>query len=320
MVIKKQIECALRKLKEDPTNFRDVYKEVGLFGISIQEKYGGSELPLQDVLEVVSLISQTGLSGPAMLGSHFRICHYITHFGTSEQKKKYLPKLASGECLAAHARTEHDSPVRTKRENEDYVLDGIKPYVTNARDAGLLAVTANDNNDIFLVESDNPNIVIGEDMPRVGVLDISLCSVYLNDCHVPPNALLGGSEDCAQEFLAETKVHSLMNYTARAYGALHGLKSLLLESPAKALSNRDHILANIEARISNVKIFLDEAINQFGSKSSSLPEYISSARAQSAQFCIETLIEMQSSYMYTNKTFARLYCDIPSLAIIGGRK
>jgi alkylation response protein AidB-like acyl-CoA dehydrogenase len=320
MAIESLIEQSLQKLKEDPTSFKAIYREVGLFGISIPEEYGGSALPLHDILEIVSLISQAGLSGPAMLGSHLRICHYVTHFGTPEQKEKYLPKLATGECLAAHARTEHDSPVKAKRTTNSYVLDGIKPYVTNARDAGLIAVTANNNNDIFLVERDNSNFVIGKDMPRVGVLDTSLCSVYLNDSQVPDNALLGGNENCGQKFLAETKVFALMNYTARAYGALQGLKSLASESPSKALPNRESILKNIEVRIGKVKTVLDKAISQFSDRNSPLPEYIASARAYSAQFCMEILSEMQCSYMYTNETFARLYRDIPSLSIIGGRK
>lgn len=315
-----QIRKTCEGLKDNPDSFASLYREAGLFGASIPEEYNGGNLPLQDILDIVSFISQTGLSGPAMLGSHLRVCHYVTNFGTIEQKAKYLPKLASGKYLAAHARTEHNSPVKARMDEEGFVLDGIKPYVTNARDAKLIAVTANNNKDIFLVERDNPNLIIGEDIPRIGVLDTSLCRVHLDGCYVQNNALLGGNKNCGQQFLSETKVLALMTYTARACGALHGLKSLLMESPPKTLPNREGVSRNIDERIITVEAFLAQAVTKFDNDDSSLPEYIASARAQSAQFCMETLSEMQSSYMYTHKTFARLYCDIPALAIIGGRK
>ncbi len=290
----------------------------GLFGINIPEVYGGEELSLPDIVEVVVNLSSQDLSAAAMLGSHMRVAHYINHFGTEEQKEKFLSKLASGEIIGAHARTEHESTVRATKEKDGYVLDGIKPYVTNAEEAGLFVVTANSNNNIFLVERDTPDFVVGKDIPRTGVLGTSLCSVYLNDCKVSPNALLSGTEGQAKAYLEETKKLALINYVARTIGTLKTLKSIVKDAPPNAIPNHDDLVRRVNSRIGVAEDLVGESIRKYQESDPSLVSFLSAGRSGCVDSCMKTLTEMLCSYTYTNITFAQFYRDVPSLAVIGG--
>lgn len=193
-----------------PDEVVDEMRELGLFGLSIPEQYGGLGL---NMTEEVLLIQEMGYTSPAfrsVFGTNVGIgSQGIMIDGTDEQKQKYLPDLASGKLIGSFALTEPDSgsdaaSLRTKavRDGSDYVLNGTKRYITNAPYAGLFTVMARTgSNDsgasgvtAFLVERDTPGIEFGPPDKKMGQQGALTCDVVFNDARVPANSVIGGEE------------------------------------------------------------------------------------------------------------------------------
>ena len=126
----------------------------------------------------------------------------ILYFGTEEQKKKYLPKLASGEHVGAYALTETESgsdamSLKTTAKPSDdgkyWVLNGSKQFITNAAFFDVMTVYARTENGIsaFIVEKDAPGMSIGQEEHKMGIRGSSTCSIFFDDCRIPKENLLG---------------------------------------------------------------------------------------------------------------------------------
>jgi alkylation response protein AidB-like acyl-CoA dehydrogenase len=131
----------------------------------------------------------------------------IYHFGSQEQKDKYLPRLTAGEILGAYALTEPGAgsdaaALRTTaaRDGDEYVLNGEKTFITNGGQAGLYVVFARTNPDpsvghrgisAFLVEADLPGFTIGKPMEKMGLHASHTCQIFFDNCRIPAGALLG---------------------------------------------------------------------------------------------------------------------------------
>ena len=185
---------------------RDLLKkagELGLSGVEIPEAYGGLEMDKVTAAVIADHIAK--YAGFATTwGGHTGIGTLpIVYFGTEEQKKKYLPRLASGEIVGAYALSEASSGsdamnCRTRAQlssdGTHYVLNGEKMWITNAGFADLFTVFAKVDGEkftAFLVERTFPGISIGAEEHKMGIRGSSTCPVILNDCKVPVESLLG---------------------------------------------------------------------------------------------------------------------------------
>ena len=185
---------------------RDLLKkagELGLSGVEIPEAYGGLEMDKVTAAVIADHIAK--YAGFATTwGGHTGIGTLpIVYFGTEEQKKKYLPRLASGEIVGAYALSEASSGsdamnCRTRAQlssdGTHYVLNGEKMWITNAGFADLFTVFAKVDGEkftAFLVERTFPGISIGAEEHKMGIRGSSTCPVILNDCKVPVENLLG---------------------------------------------------------------------------------------------------------------------------------
>src|SRR6202453_1637623 len=185
---------------------RDLLKkagELGLSSVEIPEAYGGLEMDKVTAAVIADHIAK--YAGFATTwGGHTGIGTLpIVYFGTEEQKKKYLPRLAAGEIVGAYALSESTSGsdalnCRTRAQlsadGKHYVLNGEKMWITNAGFADLftvLAKLAGDKFTAFLVEKTFPGISIGSEEHKLGIRGSSTCPVILNDCQVPAENLLG---------------------------------------------------------------------------------------------------------------------------------
>lgn len=184
-------------------------KELGLFGLSIAEEYGGLGLSMEEEVRVVFKLGRASPAFRSVAGTNIGIgSQSIVLAGTREQKEKYLPLLASGDMIGSFALTEPDAgsdamALRTSalRDGDFYVLNGTKRYITNASSAGLFSVMARtaaertaDSISCFLVEADTPGITLGEPDKKMGQRGALTCDVIFENCRVPQSALLGNEE------------------------------------------------------------------------------------------------------------------------------
>ncbi len=175
--------------------------ELGLFGISIPEEYGGFDKDFNTSL-LVTEAAGGGHSFPVAFAAHTGIGTLpILYFGNKEQKLKYLPKLASGEWIASYCLTEPGSgsdalAAKTKAvlEGDNYVLNGQKMWITNAGFADVFIVFAQVDGDKFtgfIVEKGTPGLSLGPEEHKMGIKGSSTRQVFLTDCKVPKENVLG---------------------------------------------------------------------------------------------------------------------------------
>ena len=177
--------------------------ELGLSSVEIPEAYGGLEMDKVTAAVIADHIAK--YAGFATTwGGHTGIGTLpIVYFGTDEQKKKYLPRLASGEIVGAYALSESTSGsdalnCRTRAtfspDGKHYLLNGEKMWITNAGFADLFTVFAKIDGEkfsAFLVEKNFPGFSVGAEEHKMGIRGSSTCPIILNDCKVPVENLLG---------------------------------------------------------------------------------------------------------------------------------
>src|SRR5712672_840383 len=185
---------------------RDLLKkagDLGLSGVEIPEAYGGLEMDKVTAAVIADHIAQ--YAGFATTwGAHSGIGMLpLVYFGTEEQKKKYLPRLAAGEIVGAYALSEASSGsdalncrarATLSADKKHYVLNGEKMWITNAGFADLFTVFAKVDGEkftAFLVERTFPGFSIGGEEHKLGIRGSSTCPIILNDCKVPVENLLG---------------------------------------------------------------------------------------------------------------------------------
>ena len=211
------------KVAEDdaiPPEVIAAMREMGLFGLSIPEEYGGLGLSMSDEVQVAFQLGQTSPAFRSLIGTNNGIgSQGIVIDGTEEQKQNYLPRLAAGEIVGAFALTEPESgsdagSLRTtaRRDGDHFILNGTKRYITNAPQAGLFTVFARTDLEsrdargvsAFLVEAGTPGLSLGPIDKKMGQKGAHTCDVIFEDCRVPASAILGGKE--GQGFKTAMKV------------------------------------------------------------------------------------------------------------------
>lgn len=202
-------------------------KEMGLFGLTIPEAYGGLQLTMEE--EVIAMF-ELGRASPAfrsLIGTTVGIgSQGILLDGTEEQKALYLPRLATGEIIASFALTEPEAgsdaaSLRTTaiRDGDHYVVNGTKRYITNAPQAGIFTLMARTDPEdkssggisAFIVEAGTPGIGFGKRDKKMGQRGAHTCDVIFENCRVPAANLVGGVEGkgfkTAMKVLDKGRIH-----------------------------------------------------------------------------------------------------------------
>ena len=188
-----------------PTEAMEAIREAGLFGIWVPEAWGGSDLGCL----ALALVAEEIAWACAASGTQFVDQPLgglpILHFGTEEQKRKYLPRLATGELLCAFALSEPEAgsdaaALRTTavRRGDHYVLNGSKQWCTNGDHAGVITVFATVDPSrrakgitAFLVEPDMPGFAVGKKERKMGIRGSPTVALHFTDCRVPVAQRLG---------------------------------------------------------------------------------------------------------------------------------
>ena len=188
-----------------PTESLEAIKEAGLYGIWVPEEYGGSDMGCLALALVCEEIAWACAATATQYLDQPLGGLPILYFGTAEQKEKYLPRLASGELLAAYSLSEPEAGsdaagLRTTavRRGDHYVLNGSKQWCTNGDHAGVLTVFATVDRakrakgiTAFLIEPDMPGFAVGKKERKMGIRGSPTVALHFTDCRVPVEQRLG---------------------------------------------------------------------------------------------------------------------------------
>ncbi|MGB3378659.1 MAG: acyl-CoA dehydrogenase family protein [Allopontixanthobacter sediminis] len=233
-----------------PDDLLDEMREMGLFGLTMPEEYGGSGMNVPQYVETIRVLSYALPAYRSITSINLgMVCSALKNSGTDEQKAEWLPRLAAGE-IACFGLTEPGSgsdsaamATTARKDGNGYVLNGSKRYITNAPHAklGLImartsqeALPRNAHVSAFLVPMDSPGISVGKPDRKMGQSGSHIADIYLDDVKLPGDALLGGEE--GKGFA--TAMQSLDNGRLSVGAASAGYAQRILDTALRYASER----------------------------------------------------------------------------------
>jgi len=248
--VKKDLEPISQKVEDEdriPDNIVQIMRELGLFGLSIPEAYGGLGLGVLGECMVYEELSKVNACFRTRIGTNNGIgSQGIVIDGTQEQKETYLPRLASGQWIGAFALTEPEagsdaSNIQTtaEQQGEKWLLNGRKHFITNGDIADVVTVFAVTDKTkrakggitAFLVGKDYPGFFVGAIERKMGMRGSHTCELIFDACKVPARNVIGGSSMVGQGFKTAMKVLDKGRLTmgASALGSAQRLLELSLD-------------------------------------------------------------------------------------------
>ncbi len=334
---------------EFPEQIVGQMKEMGLFGITVPEEYDGiGESLITYALTVVEL-ARGWMSLSGVLNTHFMGCYLINKFGTDEQKKSYLPRMATGEIRAALAMSEPEAgsdvqAIRTKaiREGDDYVVNGQKMWLTNGLRAGIVMtlVKTDPNADpphsgmsMLIVEKEagNPTpaqgLDVGKNIEKMGYKGVETVEMTFSDYRCPTTQLLGTEEGQGFRQVLDGIEVGRVNVAARAVG----VSTRAFEEAIKYAQERKafgksiaqhqavlHHLAEMGTTLEAAKLMLYSAAQKKAAGERSDLE-AGMAKLFASEACADIVtksLRVHGGYGYSKEfTIERLYRDAPFLLI-----
>jgi len=201
------LEAEVAEADAMPDGLTAQMAELGLFGLSIPEAYGGLGLSMEDECRVAIELGHASPAFRSVVGTNVGIgSQGLVMYGTEAQKAQWLPGIASGEIITSFALTEPEAgsdsaavTTRAVRSGDGYILNGAKRYITNADKASLFTVMARTDPgragahgvSAFLVPADSPGLSIGKPERKMGQHGAHVCDVTFEDVHAPPENRLG---------------------------------------------------------------------------------------------------------------------------------
>ncbi|MBP2367023.1 acyl-CoA dehydrogenase family protein [Pseudonocardia parietis] len=235
--VEKEIVPVAREWEQSgryPTEIVEGMKQLGLFGLAVPEEYGGLAADTVSFGLAFEEIARGWMGIAGILGSHSVSCFMLARHGTEEQKQRYLPDLATGARRTGIALTEPGAGtdlqgIRTtaRRDGDDYIVNGTKMWITNARHADPLPVLvktdpsaepAHKGMSILLVEATSPGFEVTADIGKLGYKGTESCEVVLTDVRVPASQLLGGIEGRGLQQALSSLETGRINIAARSVG------------------------------------------------------------------------------------------------------
>ena len=235
--VRRDVEPVADRLdREDivPHDLIDKMKGLGLFGITVPEEYGGLGLDYTTFASIFEELSKGFMSISGAIGTHHILTYVLTHFGTEEQKRHFLPDLASGKKRGGLALTEPSGgtdvanlQTTADKDGEEYVINGTKMFITNGRygDSFLLlartdrtAEPKHSGISAFVVEKGDPGFKVGRDLDKMGYRGLDTCELIFEDFRVPSENLVGEVEGKGFAQVMSGLETGRINIAARAVG------------------------------------------------------------------------------------------------------
>ena len=209
--VNREVRPAARDLEHAntyPEALIEQMKRLGIFGLAIPAPYGDGQVSTPCYAMVTEELARGWMSLAGAMGGHTVVAKLLLLFGTEEQRQAYLPRMATGELRATMALTEPRGgsdlahlTTAAARDGDEWVINGAKTWITNARRSGLIALLCRTDPaatpphagiSILLVEK-VPGLTISRDLPKLGYKGVESCELFLDNCRVPAAAVLGGT-------------------------------------------------------------------------------------------------------------------------------
>jgi len=199
----------LEHANEYPEKLIEQMKELGIYGLAIPEPYGDAPVSMPCYVGVTEELARGWMSLAGAMGGHTVVAKLLVQFGTEAQKEHYLPRMATGEIRATMALTEPGGGsdlqamiTAARRDGDDYVVNGAKTWISNARRSQLIALLCKTDPkaepkhhgiSILLVEH-GPGLEVSRDLPKLGYKGVESCELSFDDFRTPASSLLGEEE------------------------------------------------------------------------------------------------------------------------------
>jgi alkylation response protein AidB-like acyl-CoA dehydrogenase len=335
---------------EFPAPLVETMKEMGLFGVTIPERYGGLGLDLTTYALIVEELSRGWISLSGVLNTHFMASFMIKTFGSQEQKDRLLPTMARGEVRCAFSMTEPHAgsdvqAIRTRAvpDGDDFVITGQKMWVTNGLRAGivmLLAVTdpsaqpRHAGMTAFIVEKEpgvceQPGLTIPAPLKKLGYKGVESTELVFEGFRAPTTSILGGADQIGQgfkQFMAGIEL-GRVNVAARGLGIAHSALENAIryarerETFGKPIANHQLIQAKIATMATKIRaaelLMLDAAQRKDSGERADLEAGM--AKLFATEVAEEAALEamrIHGGYGYSQEyPIERLYRDAPVLIL-----
>ncbi len=284
--------------------------KIGIMGIPIPVEYGGQGGTNQMYIMAVEELSRVCATTGVVVSAHTSLCmNPILEFGTEEQKKKYLPKLASGEWIGAFGLTEPNAGTDAAMQQttavldgDEWVLNGSKIFITNAGYAHVYVIMAMTDKSLgtkgisaFIVEKDTPGFSIGKKEKKLGIRGSATCELIFENCRIPKDNLLG---ELGKGFKIAmmTLDGGRIGIASQALGIAQGAMDVTVKYTkerkqfGKAIAqfqNTQFQMANLETRVQAARLLVRQAAYK---KDMHLPYSVDAAMAK--LFAAETAMEV----------------------------
>ncbi|MEU5645328.1 acyl-CoA dehydrogenase family protein [Streptomyces milbemycinicus] len=205
----KPVVQALEHANTYPEALIEQMKRLGIFGLAVPEEYGGTPVSTPCYVLITEELARGWMSLAGAMGGHTVVGKLLLHFGTEEQKRHYLPRMATGEIRATMALTEPGGgsdlqAMRTvaRRAADGYVVSGSKTWITNSRRSQLIALLCKTDPDAtpahqgvsILLAEHGPGLTVSRDLPKLGYKGVESCELSFDGYRAAADAVLGGVE------------------------------------------------------------------------------------------------------------------------------
>ena len=234
--VKRELDPIVAEHERDdivPLEVIDKMKDMGLFGITIPEGYGGMGLDYTTFATIFEELSKGWMSISGVIGTHHIMAHVVSTFGTEEQKQRLLPSMARGDRRGGLALTEPNAGTDVQsiettavRDGEEYVINGTKMFITNGRHGNTFALLTKTDREAdpphrgmscFIVEK-GPGFRVGRDLDKLGYRGLDTCELIFEEFRVPADNLVGGREGRGFQQVMSGLETGRINVAARAVG------------------------------------------------------------------------------------------------------
>jgi alkylation response protein AidB-like acyl-CoA dehydrogenase len=209
--VDKEVKPTVREREhanEYPEAWIEQMKRIGIYGLAIPDEFGGTPVSMLCYVLVTQELARGWMSLAGAMGGHTVVAKLLTLFGTEEQKRRYLPLMATGELRATMALTEpgggsdlqNMSTTAVPDGADHLVINGSKTWISNARRSGLIALLCKTDPaarprhkgiSVLLVEH-GPGLTVSRDLPKLGYKGVETCELSFDGYRVPASAILGG--------------------------------------------------------------------------------------------------------------------------------
>jgi len=345
--IEKEIAAHDEKWRHQQHVDRDVWRKAGELGVllaDVPDEYGGAG---GNFAHMAVLFEELGYAGDRAFGAHVHAitAHYLLNQGTENQKRKYLPKLASGEMVAAIAMSEPGAGsdlqgvrTRAQRQGDEYLVNGSKTFISNGYLADLiLLVTKTDpeagakGTTLLLIETRNaPGFRVGRILDKIGQKGQDTCELYFDDVRVPVDNVLGGEEGRGFYQLMTELPYERMILSVTATAAVERALQLTVDYTRERkafgknlldMQNTRFKLAEVKAQAVVARSFIDDCIQRMilGTMDTTRASIAKLWTSELECKVIDECLQFFGGYGYmTEYPIARMYADARVQRIYGG--